>query len=177
MNLIISRKFINLLLVISLIIPIQYVDRTYAYSQEKPIFYMFAKPGCYSGYSQSNPSFPMYSIKKIYPVSCFAPHHFEVFWAGQIRTIDGRVGAGGREVVNNCLDKSKRLGFYARNSKLYNWSVGEEQFIGNWMADMGVESQRFPNRSICYAGVTDRSWLYIKEINSPIIKGHEKYDN
>jgi hypothetical protein len=45
------------------------------------------------------------------------------------------------------------------------------------MADMAVESQRFPNRSICYAGVTDRSWLYIKEINSPIIKGHEKYDN
>lgn len=119
----------------------------------------------------------MYSIKKIYPVSCFAPHHFEVFWSGQIKTIDGKVGAGGREAVNNCLNKSKRLGFYVRDPNQYNWSGDEELFIGNWMADMGVEAQRFPNRSICYAGVTNRSWLYIKEINSPITRGHEKYDN
>ncbi len=171
------RKFTYLLFVIFLITPVQHIDRANSYAQEKPIFYMFAKPGCYSAYSQSNPRIPMYSIKKIYPVSCSAPHHFEVFWAGQIKTIDGRVGAGGREVVNNCLEKSKQLVFYSRDSKQYNWHIGEEQFIGNWMADMGVESQRFPNRSICYAGVTDKSWLYIKEINSPIIKGHEKYDN
>lgn len=172
-----SQKFFNLLLIIFLFTFTQYVNWAYAYSQEKPIFYMFAKPGCYSAYTNTNPKIPMYSIKKIYPVSCLAPHHFEVFWAGQIKTIDGRVGAGGKEVVNNCLKKSKHLDFYARNSKLYNWSAGEEQFIGNWMADMGVESQRFPNRSICYAGVTDRSWLFIKEINSPIIKGYERYVN
>lgn len=138
---------------------------------------MFAKPGCYAGYSKSQPLIPMYSIKKIYPVSCFAPHHFEVFWAGQIKTLDGKVVADGREVINNCLDKSKKLGFYTRNSNSYNWSTNEEQFIGNWMADMGVESQRFPKRSICYAGVTTKSWFFMKEIDFPIIRGHEKYAN
>lgn len=148
-----------------------------AYVDKKPIFYLWAKPGCYSANLKSCPTIPMYSIKKIYPVSCFSPHHFEVFYAGQFTTKDGRVGAGGREVVTDCLKKSKKLGFYARSSNSYNWSKDEEELIGNWMADIGAESQRFPNRSICYAGVTTKSWLYIKEVNTPIIKGYERYDN
>ena len=119
----------------------------------------------------------MYSVKKIYPVSCFAPHHFEVFYAGQFTTKDGRVGAGGREVVADCLQKSKALGFYMRSSKSYNWSKDEQALIGNWMADIGAESQRFPNRSICYTSITTKSWLYIKEVNFPIIRGYETYDS
>ena len=87
----------------------------------------------------------------------------------------GKVGAGGREVVTDCLNKSKSLGFYSRPANAYNWSKYEEVLIGNWMADIGAESQRFPNRSICYTSVTTKSWLYIKEVNLPIIRGYEKY--
>ena len=145
-----------------------------AYSQEKPIFYMFAKPGCYAAYSKPNQTIPLYSIKKIYPVSCFSPHHFEVFWAGQF-TI--KVGAGTRQSINSCSQKSKEFVFYGRNANFYNYSADEQRFIGNWEADPGVESQRFPNRTVCYTSVSTKSFLFIKEINFPIIKGYEKYDN
>ena len=148
-----------------------------AYSQEKPIFYMFAKPGCYAAYSKSIQTIPLYSIKKIYPVSCFAPHHFEVFWAGQFSTKIGKVGADGRAVVSSCSQKSKEYGFWGRNANFYNYTPDEMQVIGNWTSDYGVESQRFPNRSICYAVVSTESMLFIKEIDYPIVKGHEKYDN
>jgi hypothetical protein len=148
-----------------------------AYSQEKPIFYMFAKPGCYAAYSKPNQTIPLYSIKKIYPVSCFSPHHFEVFWAGQFTAKEEKVGAGRLQVVTSCMQKSKEFVFYGRNANFYNYSADEQQLIGNWNADTGVESQRFPYRSVCYASVSTKSWLFIKEINFPIIKGFEKYDN
>ena len=167
-------KILIVLLVFNFVLP---VSNASAYSEKKPIFYLWAKPGCYSTNLKSSPTVPMYSVKKIYPVSCLAPHHFEVFYAGQFTTKDGRVGAGGREVVADCLQKSKALGFYTRSAKSYNWSKDEEALIGNWMADIGAESQRFPNRSICYTSITTKSWLYIKEVNSPIIRGYEKYDN
>jgi hypothetical protein len=162
------------ILVINITLP---VSSTSAYVDKKPVFYLWAKPGCYSANLKSSPTIPMYSVKKIYPVSCLAPHHFEVFYAGQFTTKDGRVGAGGREVVADCLQKSKTLGFYIRSDKSYNWSKDEEALIGNWMADIGAESKRFPNRSICYTSITTKSWLYIKEVNSPVIRGYEKYDN
>lgn len=152
------------------------VSSAAAYIEKKPIFYLWAKPGCYSANLKNSLTIPMYSVKKIYPVSCFSPHHFEVFYAGQFTTKDGKTGAGGREVVADCLTKAKTLGFYQRSANSYNWSKDEEELIGNWMADIGAESQRFPNRSICYTSVTTKSWLYIKEVNSPIIKGFEKYD-
>jgi hypothetical protein len=148
-----------------------------AYLENKPIFYMWAKPGCYSATLKSSPTIPLQSLKKLYPVSCLSPHHFEVFYAGQFKTKDGRIGAGGKEVVSACLAKSKEFAFNQRNSSSYNWSQDEEDLIGNWMADMGVEAQRFPNRNICYVSVTTKSWLYIKELNLPRIRGFEKYDN
>jgi hypothetical protein len=148
-----------------------------AYLENKPIFYMWAKPGCYSATLKSSPTIPLQSLKKLYPVSCLSPHHFEVFYAGQFKTKDGRIGAGGKEVVSACLAKSKEFAFNQRNSSSYNWSQDEEDLIGNWMADMGVEAQRFPNRNICYVSVTTKSWFYIKELNLPIIRGFEKYDN
>ncbi len=169
-----NTKLLVGILVINITLP---VSNTSAYVDKKPVFYLWAKPGCYSANLKSSLTIPMYSVKKIYPVSCLAPHHFEVFYAGQFTTKDGRAGAGGREVVADCLQKSKALGFYIRSAKSYNWSKDEEALIGNWMADIGAESQRFPNRSICYTSITTKSWLYIKEVNSPIIRGYEKYDN
>jgi len=170
----INAKLLVGIVVFNITLP---VTSASAYLDKKPVFYLWAKPGCYSANLKSSPTIPMYSVKKIYPVSCLSPHHFEVFYAGQFKTKDGKVGAGGREVVTDCLQKSKSLGFYARSANSYNWSKDEEELIGNWMADVGAESQRFPNRSICYASVTTKSWLYIKEVNSPIIRGFEKYDN
>ena len=169
-----TMKLFILVLVLHFAFP---VSSATAYVDKKPIFYLWAKPGCYSANLKSSPTIPMYSVKKIYPVSCFSPHHFEVFYAGQFTTKDGKAGAGGQEVVTDCLNKSKSLGFYSRPANAYNWSKYEEVLIGNWMADIGAESQRFPNRSICYTSVTTKSWLYIKEVNLPIIRGYEKYDN
>ena len=148
-----------------------------AYLENKPIFYMWAKPGCYSATLKSSPTIPLYSVKKIYPVSCLSPHHFEVFYAGQLLGANGKLAAGGREIVKECLKKSTDFQFYKRVSSSYNWSKDDEELIGNWKADNGAESQRFPNRIICYTSVTTKSWLYIKEINSPLIRGFEKYDN
>lgn len=107
------RRFINVYLILfSLMIntALPFTSAN-AYLDKKPIFYLWAKPGCYSANLKSSPTIPMYSIKKIYPVSCFAPHHFEVFYAGQFTTKDGRVGAGGREVVSDCLKNPRNLGF------------------------------------------------------------------
>ena len=148
-----------------------------AYIQNKPIFYMWAKPGCYSATLKSSPTIPLYSIRKIYPVSCFSPHHFEVFYAGQLIGSNGKFAAGTQEIVKACLKKSTDFQFYKRISNSYNWSKDEEGLIGNWQADNGAESQRFPNRTICFTSISTKSWLYIKEINFPLIVGYEKYDN
>ena len=148
-----------------------------AYRENKPIFYMWAKPGCYSATLKSSPTIPLYSIRKIYPVSCFSPHHFEVFYAGQLMGANGKFADGMQEIVKACLKKSTDFQFYKRISSSYNWSKDEEDLIGNWQADNGAESQRFPNRTICFTSVSTKSWLYIKEINFPLIRGYEKYDN
>lgn len=153
------------------------IQATPVLAKTKPIFYMYAEPGCYSSNLRSNPTIPMYSIKKLYPVSCFEPHHFEVFWVGQIKPKKESKGIGGKEAVNECLQKSKELGYYKRNANFYNWSAGEELLIGNWMADIGTESQRFPNKTICYTSLTTKSWIYIKEVNYPLIRGFEKYES
>jgi hypothetical protein len=153
------------------------VNHANAYIENKPIFYMWASPGCYSATLKLSPTIPLYSIKKIYPVSCLSPHHFEVFYAGQLMGSDGKAMVSGSEIVKNCLKKSKEFQFYQRNINSYNWSNNEEYLIGNWKADNGAESQRFPNRNICYASLSTKSFLYIKEINFPMIRGYEKYDN
>ena len=145
-----------------------------AITNQKAVFYLFAKPGCYSATNGSSATISMISIKKIYRVPCETPHHFEVFWSGQILTADKNPTPDGKSVIKDCQRYASKVQSNKRNASMYNWSNDEEIFIGNWMADIGPEAKRFPNRVICYQGVTTKAWTFIKEINTPISKGFEK---
>lgn len=164
-----------LVALISLIFGLVYPTQTMA--DDKAVFYLFAKPGCYSATRGTSPTISMISIKKIYRVSCVTPHHFEVYWSGQILTPDQNPTPDGKSVIKDCQRFASKVPMNKRTNAMYNWSKDEEIFIGNWMADIGPEAKRFPNRVICYQGVTTKAWTYIKEINSPISKGFDKYEN
>ena len=141
---------------------------------EKPprsILYIAAEPGCYSATYVSTKTIPFVAPKKLYPVSCFSKHHYEVFWAGQMNTRPGNPIPESKESANLCVEKGKSLKFNARNSNDYNFSANETSGTGNWLADRGPEAKRYPKRVVCYMGVSNNEFRLFKEIDKPLILG------
>lgn len=138
------------------------------------IFYLDAQTGCYSASYISVPRIPMRAIHKIYPVSCFKPHHYEVYWSGDIPFRKKNLMDQGKYVIAECAKKSTNPQYF-RDTRSYNYSRDEQVFVGNWMADLGPEYRRYKNRIICYVVLGTQSTRYIKEVNTPLIAGIEDY--
>lgn len=137
----------------------------------KAIIYISAPPGCYSATFISSDTIPTAAPKKVYRVDCSAPHHYEVFWSGKFKTRSGNLIPNSRESSNFCLEESKKLRFFPRSSKSYNFEPDDETVIGNWLADRGPEASRFPQRLVCYASVVRASIRVFKETDQPLIRG------
>ena len=137
-------------------------------------FYLDAKSGCYSASYISVLRIPMRAIHKIYPVSCFQPHHYEVYWAGQFPFTEKNLMDQGKQAVNMCSKKSTNP-IYFRSPGSYNYTLDEQVFIGNWMADLGPEYKRYKNKIVCYVVLGTKSTRYIKEVDRPLIAGIETY--
>jgi hypothetical protein len=139
-------------------------------------FYLDTQTGCYSASYISVRRVPMKAIHKLYPVSCFQPHHYEVYWAGQFPFKEKNLMAQGRRAVEMCSKKSTNP-IYFRSPNSYNYSPDEQVFIGNWMADLGPEYKRYKNKIVCYVVLGTKSTRYIKEVDKPLIAGIETYVN
>lgn len=137
----------------------------------KSILYIAAEPGCYSATFISSKSVPMKAPKKLYPVSCYSNHHFEVFWSGQIATRPGNPIPQSKESANICVAKSKELKYYGRNANSYNFGPNETTGTGNWLPDKGPEAKRYPKRVVCYMGLSTNDFRFFKEMSEPMIKG------
>jgi hypothetical protein len=137
-------------------------------------FYLDAQTGCYSASYISVPRIPMKAIHKLYPVSCFQRHHYEVYWAGQFPFKGKNLMAQGRQAVEMCSKKSTSP-IYFRSPNSYNYASDEQVFIGNWMADLGPEYKRYKNKIVCYLVLGTKSTRYIKEVDKPLIAGIETY--
>ena len=140
--------------------------------EERPraILYIAAEPGCYSATYISAPTIPMKAPKKLYPVSCFEKHHYEVYWSGRIKTQPGNPIPASKASLNHCLDKGKELAILGRGPNSYNFGPNETTGTGNWLADKGPEAKRFPKRVVCYIGLTTTEFRYFKEMSQPLLK-------
>ena len=113
----------------------------------------------------------MKAPKKLFPVSCFEKHHFEVFWSGQVATQPGNPIPASKPASNFCVEKSKELVILGRGSNSYNFGLLETTGTGNWLADKGPEAKRYPKRLVCYMGLSTNEFRYFKEMSQPLIKG------
>lgn len=135
------------------------------------ILYIAAEPGCYSATYISSKSIPMKAPKKLYPVSCFEKHHYEVFWSGQVATQRGNPIPASKASANFCVEKSKDLVILGRGPSSYNFGPQETTGTGNWLADKGPEAKRYPKRLVCYMGLSTNEFRYFKEMSEPLLKG------
>jgi hypothetical protein len=151
-----------------------FIQISFAWSIEKrpeAILYIAAERGCYSATYISSKTVPMKAPKKLFPVSCFEKHHFEVFWSGQVATQPGNPIPASKPASNFCVEKSKELVILGRGSNSYNFGLLETTGTGNWLADKGPEAKRYPKRLVCYMGLSTNEFRYFKEMSQPLIKG------
>lgn len=151
-----------------------FIQISFAWSIEKrpeAILYIAAERGCYSATYISSKTVPMTAPKKLFPVSCFEKHHYEVFWSGQVETQPGNPIPSSKPASNFCVEKSKKLVILARGSNSYNFGLLETTGTGNWLADKGPEAKRYPKRLVCYMGLSTNEFRYFKEMSQPLIKG------
>ncbi len=137
----------------------------------KAILYIAAEPGCYSATFVSSKTVPMKAPKKLYPVSCYSKHHFEVYWAGKVATQPGNPIPTSRSSANFCLEKGKLQTVLGRGLQSYNFGPNETTGTGNWLADRGPEAKRYPKRLVCYIGLSTTEFRYFKEMSQPLLKG------
>ncbi len=143
--------------------------------EERPraVLYIAAEPGCYSATYISARTIPAKAPKKLYPVSCSEKHHYEVYWAGKMKTQPGNPIPASKASLNHCLEKEKNLVILGRGANAYNFSPDEMTGTGNWLADKGPEAKRYPKRVVCYIGLSTKDFRYFKEMSQPLIKGLE----
>jgi len=141
--------------------------------EERPraVLYIAAEPGCYSATYISARMIPAKAPKKLYPVSCSEKHHYEVYWAGKMKTRPGNPIPASKASLNLCMEKGKSLVILGRGSSSYNFSADEMTGTGNWLADKGPEAKRYPKRVVCYMGLSNQTFRYFKEMSQPLIKG------
>lgn len=137
----------------------------------RAVLYIAAEPGCYSATYVTARTIPVKAPKKLYQVSCFEKHHYEVYWAGKMKTQPGNPIPGSKASLNHCLEKGKSLVILGRGPSSYNFSSDETTGTGNWLADKGPEAKRYPKRVVCYIGLSTRDFRYFKEMSQPLIKG------
>jgi hypothetical protein len=137
----------------------------------RSVLYISADPGCYSATFASSSTVPIRTPKKLYPVSCFEKHHFEVFWSGQTATQPGNPIPESTASLKFCSDRSKKVKVLGRNSNSYNYGPNEMTGTGIWLPDKGPEAKRYPKRLVCYVGLSTNEFRYFKEISQPLLKG------
>jgi hypothetical protein len=140
-------------------------------TRPQAILYIAAEPGCYSATYVTSTTVPMKAPKKLYPVSCYSKHHFEVFWAGQVETQPGNPIPTSKTSAKFCVEKGDKLTVLGRGPTSYNYGLYETTGTGNWLADKGPEAKRYPKRLVCYIGLSTNEFRYFKEISQPLIKG------
>lgn len=177
-------SFKKILLVIAIVTLSSVNAKAVAQTEQRPsaIFYLNATKGCYSKSYISVKTIPYFDTKKLYRVSCSSFHHFEVFATG-ITSPDSRDATtskkkGSKESTgfSSCLDGYNKLTFNKRTSSDYNWGIGDEILVGDWNADSGPEESRFGKKFICYIALGVKTRNFFKEIDRPLIKGYEKYE-
>jgi hypothetical protein len=134
---------------------------------------MAAVPGCYSVTFISSKTVPTKPPKRIYRVSCFEKHHFEVFWAGKVSPSMGSPIPSPKRSLEHCLEQSKKFTSYSRSGNSYNFGPNETIGTGNWLSDKGPEAKRFPNRLVCYFALSNSDFRIFKEVDRPLVKGLE----
>ena len=140
-------------------------------NRPRSVLYISADPGCYSATFVSSSTVPTSPPKKLYPVSCFEKHHYEVFWSGQITTQPGNPIPERTASLNFCSERSKKVKVLGRNSSSYNYGPNETTGTGFWLPDKGPEAKRYPKRLVCYVGLSTNDFQYFKEISQPLLKG------
>ncbi len=112
----------------------------------QPILYIAAEPGCYSLTLYSKKKVSLEAPKRIFRVSCYSKHHYEIYWAGRMNTRPGNPIPESKESLSLCTSMSETLQVYRRDSRLYNFGPNEATVIGNWLPDKGPEAKRYPRR-------------------------------
>ena len=164
------QKFCSVL-IISFLVIVPLNPAKAVSERPRAILYIAAEPGCYSATYISSKTVPMKAPKKLYPVSCFSKHHFEVFWSGQVETQPGNPIPTSRSSANFCVEKSKTQTVLGRGPNSYNFGIDETTGTGNWLADRGPEAKRYPKRLVCYIGLSTKEFRYFKEMSQPLLKG------
>lgn len=139
----------------------------------QPILYIAAERGCYSLTLYSKKKVSLEVPKRIFPVSCYSKHHYEVYWAGQMNTRPGNPIPESKESLAHCSEKFENVQGYRRDSRFYNYGPNESTVVGNWLPDKGPEAKRYPKRVVCMYGLSTIEYGYLKEISEPLIKGLE----
>lgn len=144
-------------------------------------FYLDVTPGCYSLSYISSLRVPFKDVKKVYRVSCFERHHYEVFYVGNVNALNNQQLAElgikpGSKSLDYCSALFSRLKMNARSRSSYSWTADESFSIGNWIADRGPEYARYQDRFACYLGLGVKNQIFFKEVIEPLTKGFEKYD-
>lgn len=164
---------ITRLLGIAAAITIQVSSASGVEDRPRALLYISVNPGCYSATFVTSSTIPFNAPKKLYPVSCFEKHHFEVYWSGQIATQPGNPIPASKASSNFCRKKSEKLTILSRGSNSYNYGPNETTGVGNWLPDKGPEAKRYPKRVVCYMGLSTKEFRYFKEISQPLIKGQK----
>lgn len=160
-----------LISVICTVVPVQSIDAAELTKPPVAILYIAAEPGCYSATYISAKSIPKKSPKKLYKVSCYQKHHYEVFWAGKVKTNPGNPIPPSKASAEWCVSKSKSLVILPRGSSAYNSGPNETTGTGNWLPDKGPEAKLYPKRVVCYLALSTNEFRFFKEMSQPLIKG------
>ena len=121
-----------------------------AHALSKGTFYLELKTGCYSANKAPTKSskWSDKNYKTLYSTSCTAPHHYEVFYTGKMKTKDLNSEAAKKEAGSACDNAALNLLASQKDLPL-------TLTYGYFYPDPGAEEKKYGKRIICFFRVAD----------------------
>lgn len=128
------------------------------------IFYLEASPGCYGLSEDATDDYFIEAVdKEFFTIDCSQPHHFEVFWRGDLPSFTETKNVTQEDAEATCVTEYQKVFSEAPPSEIIPEEEQDQRPYLSWyFPDDGLEASKYPGRLICAAFESDPEYTVMK---------------